>query len=393
VTSTTTTASTRPVVLTKDHLIAQTLPVGAGLDLPVGVVTETLAILGLRGSGKTNTATVIALDALHAAFAEVVAQAEADDPKALQKRIAELERQLASQPAAATGASDAELREAWRRGVLQGRLEQDRLMRRHLAEIEGAVDQITAAGARVNTVLDTLDAESPDIGPDASIEYVDETTLRRIAPTLMGDQVRPSTVPVEITGHDMVRGVPVRFDADVPVDSATARELSRSLGRPDLSASVRPPADHAARAALGSTPGRMLDAMAILEALGIPEPSRVNVAGWVGISANTGTFRNYLSELRSAGAIEDRPGLKLALTAKGRRIGQVPPLLPTLRELHDAWASKLGGKTAKSCASSRRRTRAPSRAPHSRRRWGSMPLPALSATTYPSSGRPACSSM
>lgn len=281
------------------------------------------------------------LDALRSAFAEVVAQAEADDPKALRKRIAELERQAALSPAAAVPASDEELREAWRRGVLQGRTEQHRLMRRRLVEIEGAFATIAAASARAHTVIETLNAESPDVGPDASVEGVDEATLRRITPALARDDGRPVTVGVEIIGHDMVRDTPVRFEVEVPRDGAVARMAARA------EAVARPPVEHGPRVELGSTPRKMLDAMAILESLGIPEPSRVNVAGWVGISANTGTFRNYLSELRSAGAIEDRPGLRLALTAKGRRMGQVPPLLPTLRELHETWASKLGGTTAK----------------------------------------------
>jgi len=303
------------------------------------------------------------LDALRSAFAEVVAQAEADDPKALRKRIAELERQAALSPAAAAPASDEELREAWRRGVLQGRAEQHRLLRRRLAEIEGAIDTIAAANARAHTAIETLNAESPDIGPDASIDLVDMAAVERLS---RGPNVVPlpsgwrvggelvsaevvadlpladrAIVPVEIIGHDMVRDVPFRFEAEVPRDGAVARMAARA------DAVARPPKDHEGRVELGSTPRKMLDAMAILESLGIPEPSRVNVAGWVGISAKTGTFRNYLSELRSAGAIEDRPGLRLALTAKGRRMGQVPPLLPTLRELHETWASKLGGTTAK----------------------------------------------
>lgn len=47
-------------------MTVMTLHVGQGktLELPIDAVTETFAILGIRGSGKTNTAGVIAEELL-----------------------------------------------------------------------------------------------------------------------------------------------------------------------------------------------------------------------------------------------------------------------------------------------------------------------------------------
>lgn len=46
--------------------------IGPGLRLPVDAVTETFAILGRRGSGKTHTAVVMAEDMLQAGLPIVV---------------------------------------------------------------------------------------------------------------------------------------------------------------------------------------------------------------------------------------------------------------------------------------------------------------------------------
>ncbi|HLT92099.1 MAG TPA: hypothetical protein VKZ85_14290, partial [Woeseiaceae bacterium] len=98
---------------------------------------------------------------------------------------------------------------------------------------------------------------------------------------------------------------------------------------------------------VGGTPQRMLDAMALLERLGISEPTRENVSGFCTISANTGTFRTYLSQLRRAGLIEDVPGMRVRLTDAGRAAAAPPPSIPSLEDLHRIWFAKLGGTPAR----------------------------------------------
>jgi len=108
------------------------------------------------------------------------------------------------------------------------------------------------------------------------------------------------------------------------------------------SASGEPQSATGARAALGSTPRKMLDALGALHTLGVEEAERTTVAGWCDISASTGTFRNYLSDLRRAGLIEDRSGNRLALTDLGM-LEAADIDVPDHDTLHAIWFNKLGG--------------------------------------------------
>jgi hypothetical protein len=93
---------------------------------------------------------------------------------------------------------------------------------------------------------------------------------------------------------------------------------------------------------LGKTPQRMLNALRFLESIGTSPASRAAVAGLVGISADTGTFRNYMSDLRGQSYIVDGPGTDFALTEAGRAAASDDGLPTTRAELHDTWVSKLG---------------------------------------------------
>jgi DNA helicase HerA-like ATPase len=50
----------------------QGLSIAKGLTLPTEAVTQTLAILGIRGSGKTNTAVVLSEELLKAKHQTVI---------------------------------------------------------------------------------------------------------------------------------------------------------------------------------------------------------------------------------------------------------------------------------------------------------------------------------
>lgn len=102
-------------------------------------------------------------------------------------------------------------------------------------------------------------------------------------------------------------------------------------------APARPPAvpQNGNDVAIAPTQGRILDVMATLEQLGYPQPSRVQVGIWLRVKATTGTFKNYLGALRSAGYIEYvTPGDKgtLRLTDAGRAVAQAQDI-PTADEL------------------------------------------------------------
>jgi len=73
----------------------------------------------------------------------------------------------------------------------------------------------------------------------------------------------------------------------------------------------------------------------------VPAPARASLGGWLTVSASTGSFRNYLGALRSAGLIAYPADDLVALTPAGRATAQPADAPPTLRALHEAWLSKL----------------------------------------------------
>jgi hypothetical protein len=52
--------------------VSKTLDLGSGFHVPIDILTSTVAILGIRGSGKTNTAGVIVEEATHAGIPSAV---------------------------------------------------------------------------------------------------------------------------------------------------------------------------------------------------------------------------------------------------------------------------------------------------------------------------------
>jgi hypothetical protein len=69
------------------------------------------------------------------------------------------------------------------------------------------------------------------------------------------------------------------------------------------------------------TPLKILRALTEFEALGRVEVARPTLASWCGVKHTTGTFSNYLSELRTRALVEDSPDkTKLRLTDAGRGV-------------------------------------------------------------------------
>jgi hypothetical protein len=98
---------------------------------------------------------------------------------------------------------------------------------------------------------------------------------------------------------------------------------------------------------IGGTPQRILNALLFLETVGTSPASRAAIAGLVGISWDTGTFRTYLSQLRANEFIFDAASGAVGLTAAGRSHANDEGLPTTHAELHTAWRKKLGGTVAK----------------------------------------------
>lgn len=124
-----------------------------------------------------------------------------------------------------------------------------------------------------------------------------------------------------------------QIDLEMSIPQVSGGEIQqRSSARADTLAG-KPPAPQPPRPITHSTPEnglsrpvqRVLAALAEFEAIGRTQGvSRASVASWCGVKASTGSFKNYLRQLRVAAMIEDVNGDQLRLTDVGR--AAAPPV-------------------------------------------------------------------
>ena len=82
---------------------------------------------------------------------------------------------------------------------------------------------------------------------------------------------------------------------------------------------------------------RILDAMAQLEAFGLTELHKTQVAAISGVSPNSGSYANNLGRLRTSGLIDYPQPAYVEFTKEGRRQARPVTALASLGELHQAW--------------------------------------------------------
>jgi len=92
---------------------------------------------------------------------------------------------------------------------------------------------------------------------------------------------------------------------------------------------------------------KILAALAEFQAIGVNEPNRSMVASWCGVKAGTGSFKNYLSELRVRGYIADGRDERLSLTPEGERHAPEVASVMSTEELLQRSASIFGATPAK----------------------------------------------
>lgn len=86
---------------------------------------------------------------------------------------------------------------------------------------------------------------------------------------------------------------------------------------------------------------RILDALAGFSALGIRDVSRSNVAVFADQSSRSSGFANILGHLRTGGYLNYPSGGMVALTIRGQAYASKNTPIASRRELHDAWFQKL----------------------------------------------------
>lgn len=222
------------------------------------------------------------LDEIRARLDTVVKQAEASDPRKLQARIRELEKQLTAAQKAG-GASQVDLR----------------------AAAHTAFDEGHTAGYAKGFSAACLDAA-------ADVDHLASKYRSWALQHVPGGNAAPISLGVVVEG---------------------------SRPKPTPAKPIRPkaeaaPARRAVSADLKGPHTKILDAIAWWEAVGIDRPSRVQVAAVAGYSPKGGAFQNPLGFLRTKGFIEYPSGGEVCLTDAGRAAATSPGSPPTEAELH-----------------------------------------------------------
>jgi hypothetical protein len=92
---------------------------------------------------------------------------------------------------------------------------------------------------------------------------------------------------------------------------------------------------------------KVLDALALCEVLGTPQPPRINVAFLAGYTVN-GHFNNLVGSLNTAGLLIYPIGGHLALTDAGRTLANANANeVQSLEDFHNLWRSKISGSERK----------------------------------------------
>jgi len=221
------------------------------------------------------------LEALKVAMAETLERQAADDPKALRRRIASLERDLAR---AAEPSREAE-------------------------EVREQRDQAVAQAVALREQLEGLvgSVEARLVG---AIEHLREAAAE--APPVEIRSERPSP-----------ERTPPRKRSAAPSPARPSRDRPEGLTGPQK---------------------RILDALAWWRAIDASRvPTRVQVAMVAGYSARSSGFKNPLSSLQTAGyVVYPQPG-SVVLTDAGLEVADAPPRPPTRTELHDRVREILSG--------------------------------------------------
>jgi hypothetical protein len=229
----------------------------------------------------------IDLAAIEKRMADTIERAKADDPKELRRRIAELERKLATVPAAP--APEART------------IEVPVLSPESIAAVEKLVERGESVSAPLGALLEELTAG-----------------MARVVSELHAASGRLSRVPTHAAPDRPVRPSPATLSRR-PAPRATGG----STGSADLTARDR----------------RVLTAIAQYGAAG---RTVRQVALLTGYAVNGGGFRNILGSLRSRGLIEGGNAEALRVTAAGARaLGDFDPL-PTGPALFEHWMGQLG---------------------------------------------------
>lgn len=251
-----------------------------------------------HGAASTPKIAEIDLTAVKAALADAVKEAEANDPAALKKKVAELEKQLAK-PAVAVDPKAADAHRQEQQDARAQAFELCRYFDSKIAEtkqeLSGIHNMLDSIRERVRLANECLDAPRIEGKGGAPAPFNERAGI--------------------IKKFKSIAGAPPGMN-----------HLIRNL---EATTAVAPPPGN-------RTPhNKILDSIAWWNAAGIDYPSRVQVACVAGYTAGGGSFRTYLSALSTGDLVTYQSDSGLALTEDGRKRAAAVETAPSLKELHD----------------------------------------------------------
>lgn len=241
--------------------------------------------------------------------AEIQATAERakeNDPAELRKRIRELERQAAAAPAASPAAEKVVVETVVERVEVSVFADEERETLRALAQRLADVEAAGAEGLKdVNRLLDDLERRAGSERKAARAETAERRETARRATVTSVAPARPPSPPAP-----------------------------------------RPPVD--GDVGISGPQQRILDALASLEAIGVAEASKVQLALFAGASPKSSSYSNNLGHLNNqAGLISyPRPGY-VQLTPEGRSVASAAGAPSTAGELQEFAYELVGGAKAR----------------------------------------------
>ncbi|MGE0464237.1 MAG: hypothetical protein AB7Q16_22950 [Vicinamibacterales bacterium] len=282
------------------------------------------------------------LDAIAADLASTIEKAKAEDPKALRKRIAELERTVAQQtpPEVSKSATGRPPAASTRVEFLT---DADRKLLEQLAvALRRRADQVAevfaAAESRVDRLVQQAVAEylqtvrnlHMEVGADVA-KLLDRVGFQRVLEKL--DRVSAPASPRPAVPGPQLRISPstnpglARPGATRAAEVGLARHVVGQSTGDDLTGPER----------------RILDALAWLEAVGNTEPELAAVAFLAGYTVDGGAFNNPRGKLRGRGHVEYVAGGRMRLTDTGRALARMPEVPLTSEELQHRVLERLPG--------------------------------------------------
>jgi len=277
------------------------------------------------------------LGSLQKRMADTIERAKETDPRELQGKIRRLQGRIRELEASASKSVE----------TVEVPVEVPVLTPENLQDLENlqrsvwaALDRFEAAATSVQEGLE------PVIGPLASI-------LSDLEDAVAAGAVSTTRAARAVRGEDTAGRRPADAGSiPAPRSKSPATKAGASVGRPDRGGRApgtgrdgRSPDEPTASAAGDFRPSssqqRILDALAWLDSVGIPEAKKTQLALLAEQSPRSSGYTNNLGALRSAGLIDyPLPGM-VTLTEAGRSVAAVPELPPTTEALQRSALARL----------------------------------------------------